>query len=146
MITEHYPNPNIKKWAAFPVSKPVATLPANTYGMMANGQSPFFNESEAKRKNITIEEFVRRDALVRQWAKEADMLWVGKLVYPFSLKEYEEKGAHRITQVLRTYGSFPDNHVWDEDKSRYIVGAKSEKDGMYTIATPKFFIDREPKE
>lgn len=144
MIIEHYPNPNIKKWVGFPVSTAVATLPANSYGMMSNGLSPMFNEGEAKRKGISIEEFVRRDCLVRQWAKEAERLWVGKLVYPYSLKDYEEKGAHRITQVLRTYGSFPNNEPWDEQKARYIIGAKSEKDGSYTIATPKFFIDRIP--
>lgn len=146
MITEYYPNPKAKKAWQYPVSTSVATVPSNTYGVMANGLSPLFNEGEARRKNITIEEFVRRDCLVRGWAKEAEQLWTGKLVYPCTLKDYEEKGPHRITEVRRTYGSFPNTDVWNENTARYIVGAKSEKDGSYTIATAKYFIHQIPTE
>lgn len=142
MITENYPNPNAPK--KFVYVPPVHT-PHIPYGAMANGMGPFHNEHEAKRKGCTVEEFVRRDVLVRQWRKECINLYVGKKVYPYTKKDYEEKGAHVITQIYSTYGMM-ESKDWDEAKARYIVGAKSEKDGSYTTATPKYFIETEPTE
>lgn len=136
MITQYYPNPH-KKVFALPITYSAGPK-------QANGQSEVYNKYQAEKKGITIEEFARRDHLVRDKAKEvASGLYVGALVYPHSVSEYERLGAHRITQIYRTYADF-ETKEWDEDKWQYLVAARRIDSPIITVATPKYFVTKEP--
>lgn len=139
MIVEYYANPH-KKVVPLPVTYGTTSV---VYG---NGQTFAYNDYQAKKKGIDFDEFVRRDKLVREKAKECLGMFIGEVVYPYSKAEFDERGEQRIVQIYRSYSDF-ENKDWDEDKWHFLVGARSIKEPTrFMTATPKYFIKHEPKD
>ena len=129
MIIEFYPNPN--------KPKPFALVPATT------GPSGYL-EHQATQRGISVDEFLRRDNLVREAAQHINY-YVGATVYPHTKKEYDSKGKCRILSIARTYKDLGKDYEWEDKKPLFIVGAAAEKTSFSTFyATAGFFINEEP--
>ncbi len=141
MIEEYYANPN----------KPAAYWPykdkqqqKNDDTAMENGMSFLYNKHQAQKKNLSVEEFVRRDKLVRDAAKGTHALRVGDIVYPHSKAEYEKFGKLTITYVIRSYSEY-ENEDWNERKVDMVIGANTEMGTMSAIVcTPTYISHKEP--
>jgi hypothetical protein len=114
MIIEFYPAPK-------------ATLPppdAEPFRPPTKGMEEYhatWYEHHAKKKNLSIGEFKRRDAIVREMYKEVSY---GRhdLVYPFSLTEYTRHGQCRIKGVYRNYAEF-ESTEWPSNDRPFITTA-----------------------
>ncbi len=136
MIEEYYPNPN----------KPVAKLfhtPSykNDYSLMANGMSSVYNKYQAGRKNVSVEEFVRRDVIIREAAKGTEYLRDGDVVYPHSKEANAKYGKITITYVLRSYADYQ-NEPWSEKSAAMVVGARPERGSNGDIVCTAQYVSR----
>jgi hypothetical protein len=129
MIIEFYPNPNKPAPSVYVVP---ALGPTAGYGK-------HYDEYYAKKRGVTVEEFIRRDNIVRDKAKEITY-HINASRYPFKWEEYEKKGKCRILRIDKTYAEY--DHDWPEDGDGplFLVEAMSEKNHFQVFrATPGFF-------
>lgn len=136
MIEEYYANP----------SKPVYKLPhtpayKNSYTPMDNGMSEVYNKHQAQKKNVSIEEFVRRDKIVREAAKGANYFRDGDIVYPHTKEEYAKYGKLVITYIIRSYADY-EHEPWDEKSAAMVIGARPEKGSNGDIVCTSGYVSR----
>lgn len=114
MIVEIYENPNkpVPKWQSTWTGPTNVTRPNHTQ----------MEEYWAKKKNITVEEYKRRDDIVRtEYAK--CRYFVGGLVWPYSHALCEKMGQYRIRGIYKAYHEFETNE-WDKSDNAYCVTAE----------------------
>lgn len=143
MIVAHYPNPN-KPVSSFLVTSsnaPSTTITSNQQ-VMENGLTRAHNGYYARKHQISVEEFVRRDCLIRDLAKQAEKLEAGKEYYPFSKEAYALRGMCKIKYILRNYADF-DPGTWNDKDYFYIVGA-TDSHGKPLVTTANYFSSEEP--
>lgn len=137
MITEFYENPNKPK---NPYQGRVAHY---TFGTpkepdMANGHGQKFNEHWAKKLNLSLDEYVRRDVMIQNAAKG---VYYSKnaVVYPKKIEDYQRLGKCRVLDVIRSIKEWPEDLQWS-DEHIYIVEAYSEEN-KFTVfrATGGYF-------
>lgn len=121
MIVEHYPNPN--KPATF-------TTMLTSYGKnkepdMANGHGLKFNQHWADKMAVPLHVFVSRDKRIQD-ASRGLMYSKNSRVYPVDWEDYQQKGACRVLDILRSYRDWPKDLEWD-DKHLFIVEAVTEE-------------------
>lgn len=139
MIVETFPNPN--KPAPVKSYYPITTTPAR-----APNYHPTYYDHQAKKRNITAEEFKRRDAIVRAEYDKA-FYRKGDVVYPHTWEEYQKRGKCVIDGLYSSYSQFEDDDVWPKSDLPMIVNAHPVDDVKNTIvATANFFTSIEPKE
>ena len=116
MIIEFYPNPNAKKKVPYSPPAVVIGSPPTTPSSYTTGVGihPNLYEFWARKKNLTVEEFVRRDKIVREMYKKVTYK-KGDTVYPYIKSEYEKRGRCYIKGVYKTYaemeGEWPGNDI-----------------------------------
>lgn len=128
MIIEFFPNPNKSVSKLFPVTNygvvphitPKPKEPTSyTTGV---GISEDLYVFWAGKKNISVEEFKRRDVIVRDMANKCAYMR-GDTVYPYSLKEYEDKGKCFVKGLYRTYAEMENDSEWPANDMPFIVTA-----------------------
>lgn len=136
MIEQYYANPNktVYKLPHIPAYK-------NTYTLMDNGMSEVYNKHQAHKKGVSIEEFVRRDKIVRDAAKGANYLRDGDVVYPHNKEEYAKYGKLVITYVLRSYADY-ELERWDEKSAAMVIGARPERGSNGDIVCTSGYVSR----
>lgn len=95
-----------------------------------------FELHQASQRNITVEEYRRRDRIVKDEAGKANIL-VGERCYPVTKKDYEKYGALVVLGVCRLYSDFAIDDEWPKNDNPFI----------YTLApmedrTKSFFCTR----
>ena len=123
MITKDYENPNkpVAKWAAWQAPH----QPTNYSSTMED----FY----AKKKNLTVEEYRRRDEIVRtEYAK--CRYFTGSVVWPYTLNLCNKKGQYRIQGIYKAYHEY-DTSEWPKDDSPFIVTAYPVSHPQETIFT-----------
>lgn len=142
MIEKTYENPNKPK----PVAHKVATYTFGNSGKaeeMANGYGKNFNEHWAKKMNITLEEFVKRDVAVQNAAKGV-VFYKNAAVFPKKPEDYQRLGRCRVLDVIRSYRDWPEELEWDPN-TIYIVEAYSEENKFSVFrATGGYFTSYAP--
>lgn len=127
MIIEFYPNPTKPK-----------LLPVVTDG--SNG----FLEYQSTQRGISVEEFIRRDGLVRTEALKANYN-VGESLFPHSKKEFDRLGKCQILAIHRRYVDLGKDYKWEDDLPLFVVSARAAKTNYSTfLATAGFFVKDEP--
>lgn len=140
MIVAHYPNPNKPVQSVY---VPNNSTPLNSgTELMANGLTRAHNGYYARKHSVSVEEFVKRDLLIRDLAKDAVGLESGKEYYPTTKAAYEARGKCKIRYVLRSYADF-DPGTWNDKDYHFIVGA-IDKNGKTLVTTGNYFQDKEP--
>lgn len=99
MISEFFPNPNPRK----PKSAAISHWP---------GSAGAEEERKAKKRNISVEEYRRRVAVVQRAFKECPF-YAGDVVWPKDPKEAEALGECRIVRIASHYDSM-DGEDWNE--------------------------------
>lgn len=136
MIIGFYPNPNKPK------EKPFAMTPVVHQD---RGYGKHYDEYYAKKRGCTVEEFIRRDKLVREAAKKIDY-FLNASRYPFKWDEYEKKGKCRILRIDKNYAEYDQEWPAEGDGPLFLVEAMSEKNHFQVFrATPGFFKSEPPK-
>ena len=137
MITQFYPNPNKKKfWPVTPIKTSTVTG--------ARSSELIFEEFQAKRRGIDLDEYRRRDALIRNAVKDIKYK-VGDLVFPYTVEEYEKKGKCRILHIATNYSMLEKDYKWIEGQMPFLVQAQASTTEYSTfLATPGFFRTEEP--
>lgn len=96
------------------------------------------DQNRAKQFNITPEEFVRRDKIVRQ-------MWIdcqyrtGEVVRPMMPESFEEYGRITIRGVFKSYHDFPQEEAkeWPKDDRPFIITCEPEKgEQRLLVVTP----------
>lgn len=141
MITEFYENPNKPE----PVVYKGGTYSFGTPKEpdMANGHGQKFNEHWAKKTNLSLEEFVRRDVVVQNRAKG---IYFNKnaAVFPKKPEDYQRLGRCRILDVVRSYRDWPEDLPWN-DETVFIIEAYSEENKFSVFrATAGYFVTIPP--
>lgn len=137
MIIQEYPNPNK------PVSKfwPTVVTNSNPPGAVMGGSNHML-DYWAKRKGITVEEFQRRDAIVR--AEYAACKYKkNDIVYPFSKSQLEKKGMIKVVGIYKSYDEYEDT-TWNSADNAYIVTAAYVDTGESLFCTVNFLQIDEP--
>lgn len=140
MITANYPNPNK------PVSKlfPVAVGAHNPVISQSNAFDSL-TEFYAKRKNISVEEYKRRDAIVKAEAQKVAYM-KGDLVYPYRKKLYADKGMVKVLGIYRSYSDF-ETSDWPKDDHAFIItGQWVDNPNESLFCTGGYLSIQEPKE
>lgn len=136
MIIEFYPNPNKPAPVVSPHVVPLG--PSAGYGK-------HYDEYYAKKRGCTVEEFIRRDNIIRAKAKEIKY-FLNASRYPFKWEEYEKKGKCRILRIDKNYAEYDQDWPENGDGPLYLVEAMSEKNKFQVFrATPGFFVENPPK-
>lgn len=135
MIVEHYENPNKKKYKYSP--------PATTKQEFHAGQTTYFVDFWAKKKNITDAEFIRRDNAFRAEARDC-FFFINETVYPVNYNDFHKMGKCRISKIYRTYGDEDAKWMGDNIKPHVVeVVAEGDNWALYT-ASRTFFTRLEP--
>ena len=74
----------------------------------------------ALARNITVAEFERRDALVKEQAAKV-RLFAGQIAYPDSQQGYEQYGPVRVIGKINSYRELPIDEPWPASDMPYIV-------------------------
>lgn len=77
-------------------------------------------EAQAKEIGISVQEFIRRDALIKQLATEFPMQ-AGDSAFPVNRKDYELYGPCLIFGVCRSYKEFGFKSKWPKNDNPMIV-------------------------
>lgn len=115
LISIYYPNPTL------PPSKPRLEL-KNKPQLTWTG----YDEAAAKgaqQLNITVEEWKRRDNVVRQMYQRF-MYAIGEKFYPPTVKEYEDYGECIVQAVVDNYSNM-DREDWPKNDNPLIVLAST---------------------
>lgn len=81
----------------------------------------------AKSRGISVQEFVRRDAIVKECAKTVEVDLYGH-AFPKSKKEYDALGEVIVTGICQTYADFSRNEEWPKNDNPMIVSFYAVKD------------------
>jgi hypothetical protein len=68
----------------------------------------------AKARGISVEEFVRRDNIVKELAKAVEVELYGH-GFPKNKKEYDSVGEVIVTGICKTYADFSRSEEWKDD-------------------------------
>jgi hypothetical protein len=128
MIEQFFENPNKP-------AKPVYKYS----GAGISGVDQFY----ATKKGLTLEEFRRRDAIVREEARLVTY-FKGDVMYPFSHKEYVEKGKCRIQGIYRTYGEMESDEWPAHDKPYIVTAHRMDTPGEVFFTTGGYFVRHVP--
>ena len=140
MIIGFYPNPNKPK-----APEKQTPFTHTVLGDQDRGYGKHYDEYYAKKRGCTVEEFIRRDKVVRELAKKITY-FLNASKYPFKWDEYDKKGKCRILRIDKNYAEY--DQEWPElgDGPLYLVEAMSEKNKFQVFrATPGFFVDVPPE-
>lgn len=124
MIEKYYSNPN----------KPVFKYTPPTHDYFAN---------IAKRLNITREECIRRDDIIR--AKSA-LCQVHPAIHawPKDKDLFDQFGECKIVDVIRTIANWPAADAWPDDDDPHIVTARCVQDNAAMTANAMTFVKVKP--
>jgi len=141
LIAIDYPNPNkpvSKLWPVVVGTNPNGTTPPNAVMGGTNHMLDYY----AKRKGITVEEFQRRDAIVR--AEYAACKYKkDDVVYPFNKATYAKKGMVKVIGLYKSYDEYEDTS-WEKSDNAYIVTAAYVDTGESLFCTVNFLQIEEP--
>lgn len=104
MIINFYPNPNKPK----PKTHAVPALQIGSSVPNGTTYHPSYYDFMAKKKGVTVEEYMRRDAIVKQQLEKLNYR-EGDSVYPYSKTGYDKYGMCKIKGIYRTYASMEDD-------------------------------------
>ena len=141
MIIEFFPNPN-------PPAKPVHSV--TVYPTMVtnpNAKSEWFRtgpstirywnmtedeiEKKAQKRNISIDEWIRRDMLIRQRVRESRFRPpILTTVYPKSWDDYVQYGHVIVRGITENYDQFGDDDTWPPNDQPLIHLVETSKDGI----------------
>lgn len=94
---------------SFPSKRPVKTyFPTN------NSWSSARDQAAADARGITLQEYLRRDAIVRDLAKQVEVS-VYNTGYPKAKREYDSLGEVLVTGICKTYADFSKTDEWKDD-------------------------------
>jgi hypothetical protein len=104
-------------------------------------RTPTYMDKEgAKKRNITPEEFVRRDMIVRQ--KWLDCTWkIGDVLTPVSEAARAQYGNTVVVEnIYKSYNEVHEKEKWSTDDNPYLLSVRPEKgaDGGRIICTIDF--------
>lgn len=152
MISEFYENPkkpkHVPKIAHYTFGGRIQTKGETE--IMANGHGRNFNEHWAKKLDLTVEEYVKRDKAVQDATRHI-IFYKNAAVYPKKVEDYQRRGKCRVLEVIRSYRDWPDELSWDPEKI-FVVEAYSEENkfsvfratgGYFDVAPPKFETKKE---
>jgi len=96
--------------------------PKYTY-IPATNTKPWYTAQEyaaARARNISPEEYVRRDKVVKELAT-ACPFQTGDTAYPHDKKGYEEYGVCVVIGICRSYKDFNVDEEWPKNDNPYIL-------------------------
>ena len=99
---------------SFPSKRPIKTYYQNPTWHSAR------DTALAKARGISVEEFKRRDDIVKEAAKtvEVDLYGHG---FPRNKKEYDSVGEVVVTGICKTYADFSRTEKWSDNDNPMIV-------------------------
>jgi len=108
LIVEHFPHPN--------KVKTLLAVASNAFAFQntaEKGHGDGYNKHWAQKKNVSVEEFIKRDAAYKKESKGISFM-INEFVYPVSYENYLELGRCRISKVYRSYAD--EEATWDPEK------------------------------
>lgn len=119
--------------------RPVVVHKYNSYAT-----TPWYSEEEKRQaalRNISNEEYVRRNKLVADAARSCK-LRVGDIGYPATKAGMTKYGPAKITALCWSYRDFELNHKWPEkDTPLFVVNAVSQRDaGQVFVCTADYLV------
>ncbi|MDE3022289.1 MAG: hypothetical protein KGI54_10550 [Pseudomonadota bacterium] len=99
---------------------------------------------ESNKRKITLEEYRRRDTIVRKYASECK-LKVGDTCYPVELSDYVEHGAMLITSIVQHYKDFGFSEEWPDNDNPFLISLKSlTNKGAVMFCTTNWVVAKNP--
>jgi hypothetical protein len=100
--------------------------------------------AQAKARNISVEEYVRRDKIVQKLATECPYQ-TGDTAYPSFKKDYMLYGAVLIVGVTRSYKDFSHDHDWPKNDNPMIVTFAPLNDRkQHIFCTTNYLVKKNP--
>ena len=115
-------------------------------GLVDTNKPKPYEINAAHARGITIEEFLRRDAIVKEQAAKCPYK-VGDLVYPHSLALTHKYGMCKVRGIVSVYLALPPSEPWPESDLPFLVHAHSMREPQAdpVNATINFFQKEYPK-
>lgn len=126
-----------------PVFVPSSYLPASMNG----DDCAFYTEDDyknAKEAGVSVQEFVRRDSLIKQLATEFP-IQTGDTAFPTIKKDYEQYGPCMVFGICRSYKDFGFKSKWPKNDNPMIVTfAPVKLKGQHIWCTTNYLTKKNP--
>lgn len=146
MIIEHYPTKKKKNFLPpinlYSYPKQDAADTKTIVDAIVKKPNTFY-EAQAKRQGCTVEEWLRRDAIVKAHFKECPYNTSDK-VWPTTNDKIDQYGEVQIDTICYTYAQM-DKDKWPSNDNPLIVTARSLKNNYSFFCTTNFLTKEEPK-